>query len=176
MDYLATGERVGLGPLRRDLVGDYQRWMNDPAVSQPTTSTGIETEETEVAWFERASQAGAERVPTQASFTVYDLSDDAAVGSTSLFDIDHLHGTGTFGIVIGERRGQGLGTDTTRLVLRWAWDVLGLHNVLLTVLPWNEAAVQAYRNAGFEELGLRRNAIWSRGERIDQLLMQAVRA
>lgn len=24
-----TGERVALGPLRRDLLPDYQRWLND---------------------------------------------------------------------------------------------------------------------------------------------------
>jgi RimJ/RimL family protein N-acetyltransferase len=173
--YLATGDRVGLGPLRRELLPDYTRWVNEPAVREGTGPMGFHTEETELAWYERASTASAERAPAQAHFTIHDLGDDAPVGTTGLFDINYAHGTATYGILIGERRGQGLGTDATRVVVRWAFEVLGLHNVMLGVLPWNEQAIAAYRTAGFEDLGLRRRAVWSRGERIDEVLMQAVR-
>jgi RimJ/RimL family protein N-acetyltransferase len=176
MDYLTTGERVGFGPVRRDLVPTYTRWVNDPQVHAGVGAIGVQTEETEGQWYERVSAAAAERVPVQVHFTVYDLADDAPVGAVGLFDINHLHGTATFGILIGERRGTGLGTDATRVMLRWAWDVLGLHNVMLTVLAWNEAAIQAYRRAGFEDLGVRRSSVWSHGERVDDVFLQAVRA
>ena len=175
MTYLTTGDRVGLAPLRRELVPDYARWVNEPAVREGTGPMGFHTEETELAWYERVSSASAERAPAQAHFTICDLSDDAAVGTAGLFEVNHAHGTATYGILLGERRGQGLGTDATRVVLRWAFDVLGLHNVMLGVLPWNEQAIAAYRRAGFADLGVRRRAVWSRGERIDELLMQAVR-
>ncbi|MCW2968510.1 MAG: GCN5-related N-acetyltransferase, partial [Solirubrobacteraceae bacterium] len=133
------------------------------------------TEETELAWFERVSALSAERTPPQAQFTIHDLADNAPVGTCALFEINHAHGLATFGILLGERRGQGLGTDATRVTLRWAFEVLGLHNVMLATLAWNEQAIAAYRRAGFEDLGIRRRAVWSRGERTDEVLMQAVR-
>jgi RimJ/RimL family protein N-acetyltransferase len=175
MDYLLAGERVGLGPLRRDLIPQYTRWVNDPAVFEGTGHAGAFTEDAEGEWFEKQSAASAERVPEAVTFTVHDLSDDAPVGTAGLFAINHLYGTATYGIALGERRGQGLGTETTRLVLRYAFETLGLHNVMLTALAWNEQAIAAYRRAGFEDLGVRRQAVWSRGERVDEVLLQAVR-
>jgi diamine N-acetyltransferase len=80
----------------------------------------------------------------------------------------------TFGIALGERRGKGLGTEATRLTLDWAFNMLGLHNVMLTVLPTNTAAVRAYEKAGFRRIGLRRDALSVMGQRGDELLMDAV--
>ncbi len=80
----------------------------------------------------------------------------------------------TFGITIGERRGTGLGTETTRLTLDWAFNMLGLHNVMLTVLPTNTAAIRAYENAGFKRIGVRRDALSVLGRRGDEVLMDAV--
>jgi hypothetical protein len=42
-----------------------------------------------------------------ASFTVYDLSDGAPVGTAGLMSIDWRLSRATFGITIGERRGTG---------------------------------------------------------------------
>ena len=56
-------------------------------------------------------------------------------------DIAHANGTAEFGIAIGERRGQGLGTEATRLVLDFAFHVLQLRNVLLQTLEWNVAGL-----------------------------------
>jgi diamine N-acetyltransferase len=80
-----------------------------------------------------------------------------------LVRIDHHAGTAEFGIALGERRNQGLGTEATRLVLDWAFTVLGLHNVLLVTFSWNLAAIRAYTNAGFREIGRRRGATVTMG-------------
>jgi RimJ/RimL family protein N-acetyltransferase len=175
MDYLTSGERVGLAPLRRDLLPEYTRWFNQAEVRTGTGALGFHTEETEAAWFERVSVPSADRTPGEAHFTVYDLADDAPVGTAGLFSINHLHGTATFGIALGDRRGQGLGTETARLVVAWGFRELGLHNIMLTVLAWNERAIASYRRAGFTDIGVRRQSVWSRGERVDDLYMEIVR-
>jgi diamine N-acetyltransferase len=110
----------------------------------------------------------------QASFTIYALSDGAPVGTSSLMGIDWRLRRATFGILFGERRGQGLGTEATRLTLDWAFHMLGLHNVILSVLPTNVGAIRAYERAGFRRVGTRRGAVLSLGERCDELLMDAV--
>jgi RimJ/RimL family protein N-acetyltransferase len=105
-------------------------------------------------------------------FTVYDRSDQAPIGFSSLFRIDHRVGTADFGIFLGERRGKGLGTEATRLTLDWGFTVLGLHNVMLGVAAWNERAIRVYAKAGFRELGRRRGAGVTMGRRYDGVLME----
>ena len=68
----------------------------------------------------------------------------------------------------------GLGTDATRLTLDWAFNMLGLHNVMLTVLPTNTAAIRTYEKAGFKRIGVRRDSLSVMGRRGDEVLMDAV--
>jgi diamine N-acetyltransferase len=77
-------------------------------------------------------------------------------------------------LAIGERRGQGLGTEATRLVLDYAFNVLHLRNVMLETLEWNAGGLAAYERAGFRRIGVRRGANFSRGKRANVVLMDAV--
>jgi diamine N-acetyltransferase len=165
-----AGERAALGPLRADLVPIYQRWVNNRQVARGLGMNAIMTEEAERAWYEEASRSEPGRV----NFTIYDQDDLAPVGTTGLFGIDYYHGSATFGIMLGERRGQGLGTEATRLVLDWGFTVLGLYNVDLKVWEWNAAAIRAYTKAGFREIGRRRGGAVVMGRRFDEVLMDAI--
>jgi diamine N-acetyltransferase len=167
---VVTGERVGLGPLRGDLVPRYQRWVNDLQVSRGLGMRQVMTEEAERSWYEEFSRQDPGRV----SFTIYDLDDLAPVGTTSLFEIDYYNGTATFGIMVGERRGQGFGTEATRLMLEWGFTVLGLHNIELRVWDWNAGAIRAYTRAGFRETGRRRGGVVVMGRRYDIVYMDAI--
>jgi RimJ/RimL family protein N-acetyltransferase len=137
-------------------------------------SLGIYMVEAEEAWYEEAVQASSGMQPAAAHFTIYDRADLRPVGTTALMAIDHRNGRARFGILLGERRSSGLGTEATRLALDWAFTILGLRNVLLEVLPWNTRAIRAYEKAGFRRIGARREAIVSLGERTDEILMDAV--
>lgn len=174
LELLLRGEKVGLGPLRRDLVPLYARWVNDVEVKRGTGGAGIQTVEAETAWYERASESGGGREPTAAHFTVHELANGQPVGTTGLFSMSARHAHATFGILIGEGRGQGFGTEATRLTLDWGFHVLGLRNVMLTVLEWNAAGIRCYEKAGFKRIGVRRNAIVDWGERCDEVLMDAI--
>jgi diamine N-acetyltransferase len=173
-DFIVIGERVALGPLRRDLAATYARWVNHRDVREGLLNTGIDTRETAETWVDEQVRKGVERPPSAVNFTVYDRADDAPVGTAGLFDISWTHSTAEFGIAIGDRRGRGLGTEAARLVLDWAFRTLGMRNVLLGALAWNEGALRAYERAGFRRIGIRRAAAMSRGERADVVLMDAV--
>ena len=121
-------------------------------------------------------EKGAKREPEAVDFTIYDRTDTAPVGTAGLFQINHVHGTAKFGIAIGDRRGQGLGTEATRLVLDFAFHVLHLRNVLLEAMEWNVAGLTAYERAGFRPVGRRRGAAMSRGKPTDVVIMDAVPA
>jgi len=173
-DLIVLGERVALGPLRRDLAATYARWVNHLDVRPGLGTLGVHTRETEEKWVDEQVAKGVERPPANVNFTIYDRSDDAPVGTAGLFALSYVHSNAEFGIAVGERRGQGLGTEATRLVLEWAFRTLGLRNVMLGALAWNEGAIRAYERAGFRRIGIRRGSEMSRGERVDVVLMDAV--
>ena len=173
-DVLVAGEKVALGPLRRDLAGAYARWMNQLEVRRGLVHRGIATPQSQEKWVEENLDKGAKREPEGVEFTVYDRTDSTPVGTAGLFRIAHAHGTAEFGIAIGERRGQGLGSEATRLVLDFAFHVLEMRNVLLETLAWNLAGLTAYERAGFRRVGVRRGAVMSRGRPTDVVIMDAI--
>ena len=142
-DYLVAGERVALGPLRRDLADTYARWLNDVDTRNGLAHLGILEEKTEETWIDETLKSDAGHHPRTATFTIYDRDDGAPLGTCGLMDIDHHHGRARFGIFLGDRRGGGRGTEATRLTLDWAFNVLSLRNVLLEVMPWNAGAIRA---------------------------------
>ena len=173
-DFILVGEKVALGPLRRDLAADYARWANQLDVRRGLDFMGVATAETHEQWVEKNLERSAKQVPEVVEFTVYDRRDSAPVGTVGLFGIVHAHGRAELGIAIGERRGQGLGTEATRLALDFAFNVLQLRNVLLETLEWNVAGLTAYERAGFRRIGVRRGSVISRGRPTNVVFMDAV--
>jgi diamine N-acetyltransferase len=176
VEYLIEGDRAALGPLRRDLADTYAGWVNRLEVRQGLLNLGLYDRAGEEAWLDEMSRQNAKPEPEAVNFTVYDRRDGEAIGTSALVHISHRHSRATFGILLGERRGEGLGTEATRLTLDWGFHVLGLQNVLLTVLPWNTGAIRAYEKAGFRLVGRRRDALWAHGSRWDEVYMDAVPA
>jgi RimJ/RimL family protein N-acetyltransferase len=168
-----VGEKVALGPIRRDLVPVYQRWMNDFDVLRTLAVGGPRplTAEGEIGWYERTAVS-----QTDASFTLYERSSLRPIGSLGLHQVDHYNRTALFGILIGEKDcwGKGYGTEATRLVLEYAFTTLGLHNVMLNVFANNERAMRAYRRAGFREIGRRRQAHRVAGDVEDIVFMDCL--
>jgi len=167
-----VGEKVALGPRRRDLLPLYQQWMNDFEVTR-TLGVGWRpiTWEFEEAWYARVSQNERE-----IGFTIYERASLRPIGSTGLHDVDHQHRTAGFGIVIGEKDcwGKGYGTEATVLTLDYAFTGLGLHNVILTVYADNERGLRAYTRAGFRVIGRRREALRRGGQANDVVYMDCL--
>ena len=90
--------------------------------------------------------------------------------------MDYRNRTASFGIIIGEPecRGKGYGTETTRLMLDYAFAVLGLHNVMLIVFEFNAAGIRAYNKAGFTEFGRRRECRLMGGKLWDEIHMDCL--
>ena len=168
-----VGEKVALGPFDRQWLPLYLRWVNDFEVMRmflprlrPVTAEAREE------WYGRV----AKPEPGTVDFTVYERAGMRPIGYTSLEEIDHRQRTATFGLMIGEKDcwGKGYGTETTRLVLDYAFTLLELHNVLLSVHARNERAIRAYARAGFREIGRRREANRLGGRAYDEVYMDCL--
>ncbi|MDQ3509733.1 MAG: GNAT family N-acetyltransferase [Actinomycetota bacterium] len=91
-------------------------------------------------------------------------------------DIDHRNRRAEFGIFIGERsaRRKGCGTETTKLMLDYAFTAVGLHNVQLRAFAFNKMAIRSYEKAGFKEYGRRREAYFMNGRMWDDVHMDCL--
>ena len=75
-----------------------------------------------------------------------------------MIDRDQHSASYSVGVFVADLRGRGLGREVTRLVLAWAFEVLGVHRVELQVLAGNRRAINCFRACGFRREGVRREA------------------
>ena len=80
-------------------------------------------------------------------------------------------GSYRIGIENPEYWGRGYGTEVARLVLRYAFETLGLHRVHLMVAAYNVRARRCYEKAGFRVEGVLRESFQVDGEWQDDVLM-----
>ena len=64
-----------------------------------------------------------------------------------------------------------MGTEASRLVLAYAFEVLLLHRVELRVLAFNERAIACYERCGFRREGVEREGAWIGGEWQSDVIM-----
>jgi RimJ/RimL family protein N-acetyltransferase len=169
--YSIVGERVALGPVRRELLPLYTRWINDFGTLRTLFVPPMPmSDEAEADWFE-----GASRRSDGAFFTIYEKASARPIGNTSI-DLNFRHRRGNLGIMIGEpdARGKGFGTEAVRLMLDFAFTAHGLHNVMLTVYEYNLAGIRCYEKAGFREFGRRRECHYMGGRLWDEIFMDVL--
>jgi RimJ/RimL family protein N-acetyltransferase len=169
-----VGEKVALGPARRDLLPLLNTWDNDFSseflgnnVLRPITEGATES-------FLASTLKGENE--RDIYFIIYEYASLRPIGWTMLRHVDAKNGTAEFAIHIGEPecRGKGYGTEVTRLVLDYAFSVENLHNVLLDTVAHNERAIRAYSRAGFRIIGRRRQALCWGHTRYDSVLMDCL--
>jgi diamine N-acetyltransferase len=168
-----VGERLVLGPLNRDLIDTYWRWLND---FRMTRTIGVPLpypwEQVEGEFRQISDNA------TSTEFTICEKVSGRPIGNVAWRDIDWRNGTAEYVLFIGEGdcRGKGYGTEVTRLMLDYAFNTLGLDNVMLRVYEFNVAGHRAYLKAGFRECGRRRQCKRLGGKLWDVIYMECLAA
>lgn len=77
------------------------------------------------------------------------------IGSVYLKDIDKINSKAEMGIFIGEKDylGKGFGRDAVDVIVRYGFQELSLHKIMLRVLASNQRAVECYKKVGFLQEG-----------------------
>lgn len=111
-------------------------------------------------------------------WAIHDARTGQLVGSTAVTDIDRVHGTCLFRIVIGEKTawGQGFGTEATSLAVAEAFETLDLQTVRLEVFSHNQRAHHAYLRVGFTQTGSHNEWVSRRRRQIHVLEMELARS
>jgi len=93
-----------------------------------------------------------------------------------LRDIDRDHKKAEYGIFIGEREamGRGYGSQAAELMIRYSFEKLGLHKLMLRVLAGNDRARKSYERAGFVQEAYLRDEVYLAGRYRDVILMAVI--
>jgi len=102
---------------------------------------------------------------------------DRLIGSGGLHKVDWRCRQAGFGILLGvkDEWGRGHGTETTRLVVDYAFATLNLNRVWLHVFEDNARAIRCYEKVGFRREGLLRQDYFRAGRYWDTITMAVLR-
>jgi len=164
------GAQVALRPARPADVGVVARLGVDPTIerffgAERGTRRGLTSGEAQAALARLHAGLGTQGWVIE--------HDGRLVGLARLFGVELAEARASYAITFLARRhlGRGLGTEATRLVLTYAFAVLGLHRVTARVLSFNERALACFRACGFSEEGRERESVPFEGYRHDLVLM-----
>ena len=164
------GPRVWLRPLEKEDLARYQELFAEPEISLSYGKLGVpET----LGRLQRRYDAG-EFDTTDRFLLLVIETEGTLIGAMQLSNTENLPSrSATFGIMIGDPAylDRGYGTEASKLLLDYAFAVLGYHKVNLDLFEYNARALSMYEKLGFVVEGRRRENHWSRGRFWDDILM-----
>ncbi|GAA0264270.1 GNAT family protein [Saccharothrix mutabilis subsp. mutabilis] len=163
-----SGELVVLRPVVADDVPALRPMFSDPEVGRLTgTRGGDPGEERLREWYgSRGGQDG------RLDLAVVERGSGVVVGEVVLNEWDAGNASCGFRIsFVPGAFGRGMGTEATRLVVGYGFEVLGLHRISLEVYAFNPRARRVYEKVGFVAEGVLRDALRWDGEWVDATVM-----
>lgn len=168
------GSLVRLAAVRREDIPLYTQWFQDYEVVRmlnPDAYMPV-TVENEEEWYSRVATA-----TDTYTLGIRTMAEDKLIGNASLFNISQKNRVATFGIAVGDKDywGRGYGSEATQLMVRYGFDELNLNRIQLDVYDYNPRAIRAYEKVGFNQEGVRRQAVFREGAYHDVHLMAILR-
>lgn len=155
--------KVTVRQFERNDIPKKVEWINNPENNQFLHyDIPICVEKTEK-WFD--SHIGEE--------TRYDAvieADGVSVGTIGLLNIDRKNSKAEYYIAMGETtyKGKGIAKEASMLILKYAFEELGLNRVYLFTESENIAAQKLFERVGFVKEGLIRQDIIFHGKLVDR--------
>jgi len=103
-------------------------------------------------------------------------SNHRPVGAVDLFDFDPHHRRAGLGILIADPsdRRQGYARETLETMVSYCFDVLHLHQVYCNIAAGNKASINLFKEAGFQEIGRKRDWLYNGQGYEDEFLYQRI--
>jgi RimJ/RimL family protein N-acetyltransferase len=150
---MLEGRLVRLRPLEPSDADNYYRWMNDNEVKQYLGMRYFIPRAAEEEWLR--PRTNQQLSYNNLQFAVETLDDGRHIGSIGLHETHAEDRKAIVGIAIGDKTvwDQGYGTDAMITLLRFGFDEMNLHRVMLHVDERNLRAQASYKKCGFVEEG-----------------------
>jgi RimJ/RimL family protein N-acetyltransferase len=173
---LLFGERIRLRPIERDDLPRFVAWFADPEVRANLSLFLPLSRAQEERWYENVLVQPPEEQPFAVDARVEGESWHH-IGAAGLQNLHWRTRSTEIGLVIGDRAfwRQGLGTEVTAVLVRFAFATLNLHRVALRVYEDNAPARRVYEKVGFVLEGRQRDGDFREGRYRDVLVYSILR-
>ncbi len=161
-----VGEKCYLSPISVDDVEKYTEWVNDLEIGQFVLfSHGIYDIDKERDLLKNLTKDSM-------IFAIIENQTNKMIGNCGLNMVNEVHRRATFGIFIGDKTywNQGIGSEATKLVLDYGFNIVNLNNITLEVVAYNHRATNCYEKVGFKYVGTRRKYVFMAGDYHDVLI------
>ena len=110
-------------------------------------------------------------------FIIENTETNEPIGMVGLYDLHFTARKGEFRILIGDcsSRSKGIGTEVTKMIVKYGFERLNLHRIFLGVTDENKAAIKVYKNVGFEEEGVLKDDIYRNGRYYNSVRMAIIK-
>jgi RimJ/RimL family protein N-acetyltransferase len=168
------GKKVKLRGLELSDVDNIMKYWNDFEMRENLYSQIPYSREEEEEWIRSTWKSRS-----QANGYVFAIEthDGEWLGTTGLHGVNQINRSADFGIAIHRKDlwGKGYGTDATITMCAIGFNILNLNRIELEYYEKNIKGEKAYTNAGFKEIGRRRQARLIDGKYEDSVLMDFLR-
>lgn len=141
---------VELVPLEKKYLNIVTKWNYDKEINfYFSKRPPLSTEQQEI-WLENTLSDS-----TKKKYIIIHQINKKPVGMVSLMKIEHTSRKAEFGITIGEKNywGTGVAKAASNMLLHYAFQILKLEEIYLTVFEANVRAIQFFSNLGFIKTG-----------------------
>jgi len=172
---MLKGEKIILRPMRRDYLEKYTEFLNDVELlllASDGPPMPMEYERVVAEFEQHLSRPRGDLI-----WFGLEVQGGKFVGQCILHRFDQAARTCELGITIGDAdyRNRRFGRDAVALLTRYAFRLLNMQKVWLTVNGTNIRAQKAFRHAGFEEEGRLKRHVWLDGAYDDLVYMSVFR-
>ena len=118
-----------------------------------------------------------ESEPNTIVFSICNLSSNEVIGFTGFLRIDWVGRSAIYYIAISQKENWslGYGSETTKLMIDYAFRTLNLNRIQLHVYTENTPALKVYKKCGFIIEGTLRQAMYRAGNYYDFYVMGLIR-
>lgn len=112
----------------------------------------------------------------QLRLAIVEKSTDNLIGLIDLYDFDPKNSRVGLGIVVKNpsERNKGFGSESVKLLLGYAFQVLNVHQIFVNVAETNSASIKLFSNFGFQKIGVKKH--WNKvgSVYVDETLYQLI--
>jgi RimJ/RimL family protein N-acetyltransferase len=141
---------VELVPLEKKYLDIVSKWNYDTEINFYFSKRPPFSQEQQLKWLQNTLNDS-----TKKKYIIIHQLNHKPVGLVSLMHIDTNKKLAEFGITIGEKNywGTGIAKAAGNMLLNYAFQILNLEEVYLTVFEANVRAIQFFTNLGFVKTG-----------------------
>lgn len=171
-DMRIEGEKVYLRPITKEDTEDVLSWRNSPeVVDNFIYRKRISTQE-HTSWLENKVFTGDVH-----QFIICAKENDALIGSVYIQNFDEENNKAEWGLFLNSSKNhsKGVGTEVGNLILKYAFEELGLHKLTSRVLAYNKICIRMNEKLKFRQEAYLKDELLLNGKYEDLILYGAVK-